>query len=50
MYRVFYGDMAECVRVVLLSSNMKVTIEPTGKHMGLSCVAGGAVTMGIYGF
>ena len=43
---VFYEDVAECGRAVLTSDNMTVTINPTGKHEGLSCVAGGAVTMG----
>ena len=31
---------------VLISDNMKVTIKLTGKHEGLSWVAGDAVTMG----
>ena len=46
MCQVFYWDLAESGRVVLISANMKVTIKPTGKHECLSWVAGGAVTMG----
>ena len=43
---VFYGDVAECGRVILIYDNMKVTKFnlPVGKHEGLSWVAGGAVT------
>ena len=32
MYHVFYEDVAECGRVVLISDNMNVTIKPIGKH------------------
>ena len=38
---VFYEDVAGCDRAVLISDNMKVTSNPTGKHEGLSWVAGG---------
>ena len=46
MYHVFYEDVAGCGRAVLISDNVKVTSKPTGKHEGLSWVAGGVVTMG----
>ena len=46
MYSVCYEDVGGCDRDVLISDNMKVTIKHTGKHEGLSWVAGGAVTMG----
>ena len=36
---------AGCGRVVLISDNMMVTIRPTGKHGGLTWVAGGVVSM-----
>ena len=45
MYQVFYEDVAECGRAVLISDNMKVTIKCTNKHEGLSWVAGGAATI-----
>ena len=46
MYHVFYDDVARCSRTVLISNNVKVTSTLTGKQEGLSCVAGGVVTMG----
>ena len=45
MYQVFYEDVAEYDRVILISDNIKVTIKPTDKHEGLSWVAGGAATI-----
>ena len=43
---MFYGDVAECCRVVLIYDNMMVTIKPTDKHEGLSWVAAGTARMG----
>ena len=45
MYQVFYEDVAECDRVILISDNMKFTIKPTDKYEGRSWVAGDAVTL-----
>ena len=43
---IFYEDVAECGRVVLISDNMMVTITPAGKHEGPSWVAGSTDRMG----
>ena len=45
MYQVFYEHVAECNRFVLISDDLKITIKRTGKHEGLSWVAGGGVTI-----
>ena len=46
VFCVFYEDVAECGRVVLISDNVKFTSKPTGKHESLSWAAGGVDTMG----
>ena len=46
MYWIFYGDVTECGGAVMISDKMKVTVIHTGKHEGLSWVAGGTVMMG----
>ena len=45
IYDVFYGDVVECVGVVLIVDNMKFTITSTGKQ-SLFGVVGGTVRLG----